>query len=535
VTGETLRCAHRHLADVLRFDQLGAYDGTDSWALMIPNLDGSEQLSMTEMHEALHHDLQWSSGWGLLSSGVGIMARIGFRPLAFRELFLRMVDLSRETHETYATTISATIGGIDNAHALLTGNSDYLAYLDRGLALVDVPGAWPWQFRSAAIDAVLRVCMRPAASLDLLRRGFQHLSSDDILPDRDGPDQRLVMFERMGGPGSWTPPFERLIAEFPDRGGDTEAARAPIDSPAFDRLRRFEEEILAPRCYAHVCEVLERAGMPSVGSRQQSALATAFRPAITEMNPEIAPLLTLVTERRPPHEEMLELHRQRIWLREPLSAEVVPPGAQHDPKAFRLIDSAERSFACGLWLDRTVAAGQFDLGDQVVPDPLAALAVVDGSRIRLGLLPPDTTPTACQAVAPDVPLVVLTTHHSLARHANMLAMLQTIEPVFVLLDLPVDRHVRQWVSSGIRVRMATVDLGGLTLLVLAISRNHPFRFLCIGTPGGVYVLADQLSRRYPKQVVPDPALLDEHRFATERAVEFILGTWHLLKQGGPAT
>ncbi|WP_426502654.1 hypothetical protein ACPPVO_34115 [Dactylosporangium sp. McL0621] len=489
--------------------------------------------SMTELHEALHHDLQWSSGWGLLSSGVGIAARSGYRRLAFRELFLRMVDLSRETHETYATTISATIGGIGDARALLAGNAEYLAYLDRGLALADASGDWPWQFRIAAIDAVLRVCMRPAVSMDLLRRGFRQLNIGDFEPGRDGPDRRLTAFEQAGGPASWPALFERLLAEFPDRGGDTGAAVPPADSPDFDRLRRFEEEILGPRCHAHAGAVLERAGLASVGTRQQSALATAFRSAIIEVSPEVAPLVTLVNERRPAFEETLELHRQRVWLRPPLTAEVVPSAHLRDTGAFRSLDGEGGHYVCGLWLDRAVAAGQFDLGDRAVPDPLVAVAAVDGARIRLGLLPPDTTPAECQAALPGSPLLVLTTHHSLARHATVLATLQTVEPVFVLMDLPVDRHVRQWVSSGILVRLATWDVGGLTVLMLAVTRNHPFRFLCIGTPGGMYVLADQLRRRYPGQVVTEPALLDEHPVATRRAVRFALDAWHLLKQGGP--
>jgi len=339
-----------------------------------------------------------------------------------------------------------------------------------------------------------------------------------------------------------------LVAEFPDRGGDATGERRsmPVDSPAFDRLRRFEEEILMPRCHAHVCAVLDQAGLPSIGSRQQSVLANAFRTAVADADTEFASRIELITERRPFFEEALEYHRQRVWLRERLRVDVtVPDRTRRTVKLFRSACGGGE-FVCGLWLDRQVARGQFDLGADV-PDPLAAIAAVDDTegRLQLGLLPAGTTPVACQRILRGAPLLVLTTHHTLARHADVLALLQTIEPVYVLMDLPVNRHVKQWIAAGILVRMAMVDVDdllppdqphreGLTLLVFAVTRNHPFRFLCLGGDGGIKVLADQMRRRYPEQIAVDPSLLEEHRPATAAAVGFVLRSWHVLQQGGNA-
>jgi len=212
-------CAIEGLAAVFGFDQLGAYDGTDGWYLMIRNLPGQDQRSMTETHEALHHDLQWSSGWGLLSSGVQVLARRGFRPHAFRELFLQLVEHARNTHETFATTFSAMTGDVEQARRLLAGNHEYLAYLDRGLNLVDMADGVPWQFHSAAIASVLRVCMRPAAMLSLLQQGFgtlrRPMSSGSGTPLTSGST-------RMNGPAvrrpgdrcstGWSPSFPTVAA-----------------------------------------------------------------------------------------------------------------------------------------------------------------------------------------------------------------------------------------------------------------------------------------------------------------------------------
>jgi len=554
MAAEMLTCVRQGLAAVLRFDQFGAYDGTDGWALMIRNLRDPDEQSMTETHEALHHDLQWSSGWGLLSSGARLLARTGFRRHTLDELFLEMVELARHTHETYATTFSATRDAVELAYAMLAGDPEYLGYLDRGLALVDVPDGVPWQFRSAATSSVLQVCMRPAVTLSLLQRGFRTLARADMAPERDSPDHRLAAFEQAGGPGSWQPVFDQLMAEYPDRGGDADHDHRSmsIESPEVDRLRRFEEEILMPRCYAHVCSVLDGVGLNSVGSRQQSLLATAFKSAITDVVAEFAARIDLVTERRPLFEEALEYHRQRIWLREPLPADVTrPEQTLRDTSWFRSNSGTGQSFVCGLWLDRLVAQEQFNLGSTEVPDSFAALTAVTHDnagrpRIQLGLVPPGMTPTAAQRTLHGAPLLVLTTHHSLARHAEMLAVLQTIEPVFVLMDLPIARHVKQWIAGGVPVRMAVTDLDhlfaetqqrhpGLTLVVFTVTRNHPFRFLCIGANGGVRSLADQMRRRYPDEIAEDDALIEEHREAMRLAVEFVLQSWHVLQQGGSST
>jgi hypothetical protein len=546
MTGEGPTCARDGLAAVLRFDQLGAYNGSDGWFLMIQNLQDLDQMSMAETHEALHHDLQISSGWGLLSSGAQVLARSGFRPHALRELFLEMVEFARLTHETFATIFSATASGVEKARGLLAGNDEYSAYLERGLALVEVPDETPWQLRSAAIRSVLLVCMRPTTTLSLLQRGYRDIRAADLRYEFDAPDRRLAAFEELGGPASWQPVFDELAAEFPDRGGDALGERRwiPMDSPEFDRLRDFEEEVLLPRCHAHVCAILDEAGLSSIGARQQSLLAKTFRTAMADVDPEYASRIRLVAERRPVFEEALEFHRQRVWLRERMPAEVsAPEQTQRDAKLIRPAHDRGQ-FAYALWLDRRVAQGQFDL-DTDIPEPLTAIATVDDNagRLHLGLLPAGMTPVACQEMVHEWPLIVLTTHHTLARHGDVLALLQTIEPVYVLMDLPVDRHVKHWIAGGVLVRTALIDVddllpvnhphgAGLSLLIFAVTRNHPFRFLCIGGNGGIKVLADQMQRRYPKQISVDPSLLEEHRPATAAVIGFVLRSWHLLHQGG---
>jgi hypothetical protein len=98
-------------------------------------------------------------------------------------------------------------------------------------------------------------------------------------------------------------------------------------------------------------------------------------------------------------------------------------------------------------------------------------------------------------------------------------------------------------DGGVLVRMALIDVAdllppdqqqrdGLTLLMFAVTRNHPFRFLCLGGDVGIGILADQMRRRYQDQIVTDQALLDEHQAVTAAVVGFVLRSWHVLQQGG---
>lgn len=543
---DTLKCGRIGLGDTLRFGFLGGYDGAHLWTLASANFRGGEEQRMTELHEWLHHELQSSSPWGLVSAMAWLLSNRGFRKHALSELFQVMVTESQNTHEVFATTLSATWMGIDRAHDLLRGNSDYRAYLNRGLALVDPADAQLWQFHHAAMNSAISVCMRPAGAFGLLARGFRDLTRWDLDREHDSPDRRLEAFERHGGPSSWGPVFRELLEQHPDRGGDTSTGpgRAfPEDPDELDRLRRFEEEILLPRCHAHVCDVLAEAGFDSISVREQSRLANAAVSAVAEADADLADQFELIKNRRPIFEEAGQYDRQQVLLRERLPVKVVDErDTTHNLDWFRMPDGASREYACAMWIDRDVARKQFAFADDVeLPDPVTALVAVvdapDGRFIRLGLLSPEATPQVCQQMLGPTPLVVLSTHATLSRHAQALALLQTITPTFVLMDLPVARHVGHWVSQGavVRVHVHEVDHGDarLTVAELAIGRQHPFVFLLVGFETGTAVLIDQLRRRHPNGLDETATDIDEAvEYASGLAVNLVLNSWHLLDRRG---
>ncbi|MFE2070604.1 hypothetical protein ACFXDH_51015 [Streptomyces sp. NPDC059467] len=546
-------CARDGLAATLRSGLLGGYDGAGSWSLALRNLrDGDEQL-MVETHEGLHHELQASTGYGLVSAMALLLSKRGFRPLALPELFDAMVEGSRETHEVFATTLSASLAGVRQARSMLDGNTVYLGHLARGLGLAGADEV-PWRFRETASAAVLRCAMAPLHVFDVLETGFARMRRSD-LAEAARPDRRLAAFEAAGGPDGWGAVLSELASDHPGHGvdrGDADRRDLPGDEE-LDRLRRFEEEVVLRRCYEYVGEVLTGAGMPSVAWDDQARVAHALKAAVAEVDGELSERLNVVTERRPVLDDGLEYDRQKIVLRDRLSVELVD--STHTPgllDAFVTGDSDDRRHVCGVWLSREVARKQFAFpeGAQLPELVVALLAVArkaDGRQVvRLGLLPSTTTPRQCQTLLGETPLLVLTSHLTLT-DPSVVEVLARVEPVFVLMDLPVAWHVGDWCRQGARVRMGLVPLegvesGDLLMAAFALDRQPGFRFVCIGGKVGVSVLTEQLRQRHGGHtergghvehgghVEVDGAFLRDDAAAFNLVLNHVFGAWHVLDQ-----
>ncbi|MFD3970416.1 hypothetical protein [Streptomyces cyaneofuscatus] len=302
---------------------------------------------------------------------------------------LRSADeqLMVETHEVFATTLSASPAGVRRARSLLDGNTMYSGSLERGPGPAGV-GVLPWRFRETAVAAVLRCAMAPAEVRDILETGFARVRRTDV-PETARPDRRLEAFEATGGPGGWEAVLSELVFDHPDRGidrGDADRRGLP-DGEAPDSLRRFEEEVVLRRCYAYVSAVLADAGMPSVAWEEQAVVGNALEAAVAEVDGELSERLNVVTERRPVLEDGLEYDRQKIVLRQRLPVELVD-GAQVPEflDAFVVGDQDRDRDVCGVWLSREVARKQFDFPEGTeLPEPVIALPALvrtaDGRQV----------------------------------------------------------------------------------------------------------------------------------------------------------
>lgn len=539
----TFSCARTGLAQTLRQGLLGGYDGTGAWILALGNIRGGDEQLMVETHEGLHHELQASSGLGVISAMTLLLAERGTRPLALGELFRALVDGSRLTHELFATTLSSSVAGFDRARTMLHDNPDYLGYLERGLALGGNPGT-ARRYRGAAIAAVLRCCMAPAGVLDLLELGFGAMSRQH-LPVRGGmPDDRLAAFEEASGPACWSQLLDELAAEYPGqfaRDHDADRLRLPADGNDAIEVRLSDEDVVFSRCYERARVVLQQAGLASVPWSELEQVARALTEAVGQTDAELAQRLNIVTERRPAIDDGLEFDRQKVVLRDRLPAEVLEPAqTMLSLPGFLAADADGTLHACGVWLSRLVAEKQFAFpAGATLPDLVVALLVcaqtAGGSTVvRLGLLPSSTTPRQAQDLLGAVPLLVLTTHCTLTEEA-VARSLRQVEPVFVLMDLPVTWHVDHWIRQDASVEMALVPLEGigvaeLDMVAFTVDRAPGFRFVHVGGRAGASILVERLRRRHGAKLAVSGAFLRDNAAAFNLALNYIFGTWHILDQ-----
>lgn len=530
------------LQDGLQGGLLGGYDGAGGWVITLPNIRGGDEQLMVETHEGLHHELQASSGLGLIGAMSLLLGTRGTRPLALKDLFRQLVRDSRQTHELFATTLSASVCGVGQARTLLRDNPVYLGYLERGLALGGEPGT-AWRYRETAAAAVLRCCMAPAGVFDLLETGFGRISRQRLPPRGGLPDERLAAFEGTGG-ADWPGLLDELAAEYPDQvNSDRDADRRQLPEAAGElaALRRFDEDVLLRRCYERACDVLARAGLPSVPWTEQEQVAHALREAVRQADPDLAQRLNVVTERRPVLDDGLEYDRQKVVLRDRLPAQVLDPAETMTTVAPFIAEALDgTAHACGVWLSRAVVEKQFAIPPGIaLPDLVAALLVPararDGSAVaRIGLLPASMTPREAQNLLGDVPLLVLTTHFTLTDE-NAARRLRQVEPVFVLMDLPVAWHVDDWIRQGASVRMALAPLEGagqadLDMVAFAVDRAPGFRFVCVGGRVGVSILVERLRRRHGDRIAISGELLRDDAAGFNLALNHVFGAWHVLDQ-----
>ncbi len=541
-------CA-RDLASAIDTRLLGSYDGAGAWRIFLSELGNAEEQLYVEMHEGMHHELQASTGWGLVSAMASELANCGFRATPLRALFARMVETSRGAHEMFATAISSFVVGEHRARELLADNTVYWDYLRQAGGLVPLDQAPTSRFHQAAVTAVLRVAMSPASALRLLDIGFSRLDARDLDEEQNTPESRIQAYRGALSTLRWDSLFDEIASAHPGQvdGPWDDASMDPMpdeDSDAFQSRRAFEEEVLLPACYRHVEQTLNAAGLPTIPFGDQANLANTVKDAVASVKPELAARLRLVTERRPVSDDGLEYDRQQLVLRDRLPAIVRSYTGSPADRDFLAWDGRSGPTMLGVWISSQAARKQwaFERDDAAaLPNPIRALVQVGTDRatasdlVVLATLGPEGPRQIQDSLGESTPLVVVTTHSSLVDTA-LASELRSVEPVFTLMDLPVAHHVALWIAQGLDVRMAASTLEGtateLWLLAFTIAEAPAFIFLSIGGAVGVSMLIERLRRAHGEALNIDPAVLQAHAAGINLAVAKILAAWHVLDQDG---
>lgn len=165
----------------------GAYDPVGHVRYVHPGADqGATVAAMVSWHESFHAFLNASTTFGSAMMLAGTLAEAGHR--GFDRLVARMVDLSVETHESYATV--AALGAVSRGpldSALIAGFPGYRRYLSTFLALFDP--ARP-RLSVMALASCARAAMQTDIYAHLLELPVEHWPTLEF-EERMRPDRRF--------------------------------------------------------------------------------------------------------------------------------------------------------------------------------------------------------------------------------------------------------------------------------------------------------------------------------------------------------
>ncbi|WP_157129223.1 hypothetical protein [Nocardia amamiensis] len=509
-------CARDRFESTTHAELLGSFDGRDRRSVMLYAMRDREEQLFVSLHELLHHELQWSTGWGISSAMAGLLAESGLDRLG--RIVREMHESCRTVHETFATTISSGVVGIAVGRRMLAGNVEYTRYLDDGLRLGGQP-AWPWQFRESAAQMLLRTTMQPAAVTAIAERGFRRLRVEDVCIPEARPDERLRRIRDIA-PHWWNGVFAELSAQWPERGGDLgdeHARRLPDDPAAVMALKEWEETVLLPALLSTAGKRLAELGLPTLGQDDYLHVVEELRLSFLELAPEDW-MVELFVHGRGVDDEPLGVERESAVLyRDPAVADIVAPDAFDDRVREFRTDTADGTRVVSMYSTTETLQRQFDELAEDLPSERAVLLLMGNARrvsgarlVPMAFVQPEVSPAALAAMFTRYRCVVLTTLRT-TRYGDYRAAVLELPLSFILIDLPLKRQIATWVDQGLRAHYRMFHLGTagrVNLVVFGVDQLPGCWFLCYRGDAGFGDLVRVLDE-YADLVLSDLYVPDE--------------------------
>lgn len=486
---------------------LGSFDGRDARDLHAYAVAGADRQLLVSMHEHLHHELQWSTTWGVIAAMAGLLSGAGIEPERLRGVATFMNRRAKRVHETFATTISVGVLGVETGRSMLTGNHEYIRYLDKGLSLGGDATRWPWQFRESATQMLLRLLMQPKQLLTVAHTGFDRMTPAD-LAGIPGPDLAL---SRVSDAGTWwDDAFANLAAANPGRGGDTGGAWArslPSEPIAMNELKLYEEAVLIPALAGVSHQRLAELGCNALHDHEYLETVELLRESFSRLAPPDWEIEVLA-DRRPMDKEPLGAERERIYLHATAAVAELVSADQLHGYAFTH-ERGSQNCVLVIYLPGSIIASQFGLTALANASAVLALAgrpFLDENEQRhvpLAVLKPPMTPKGVEEAFKPLPVTLLTSL-SLTRQRELRDDVLAIDTAFVLIDLPLNLQIEFWASDGWTTRFVAIDLKhstNTTLLLFHLDELPGLYFMSYRAVAGFAELA-QLMDRHPKHLVP---------------------------------
>jgi hypothetical protein len=517
----------------------GQFDGRDARTVAAYLGNDRETQLLVSMHEHLHHELQWSTVWGVTAAMAGLLAEEGVETKKLRMIAAAFNSGARRVHEVFATTLSCGVLGIETTRACLA--EPYTTFLDDGLSLGG-PANWPWQFRESASQMILRSMMQPRKLIQMCEAGFQGMRLRH-LADEIYPDERLRTIASIAGRW-WEDVFHDLLRDHPRRGGDTGGIwlrNIPGTPEEMDELKEWEETILIPVLQEHANGNLAALGIEVLDADEYLYCVDQLNESFNDLAPEEWQVEVL-RDRRPMSGEPLGAEREIVQLRETRAKAVTVEEAELglDPMPFFWAQEETVPHTLAIYVPSNLLREQFDGLDHLpaTEQPLLALVGLAESdqlsdRVRLAFLQPSVTPRQLEDMFANTRHSTLTSLRTTRERGSQQLVLDT-SCLMILVDLPLRTQVASWlrISEEIRFRVVQIESRHhLNLVVFHLAALPNCWFLSYRSDAGFGELA-QLLDKYPEL---KPSLeIPSHEMTVVTSVSTLLtSSWFALKEIDP--
>lgn len=500
-------CARAGGAEVL-----GTYDGLESWTIHAATILEERAQAIVSIHERLHHELQHTTPWGLVTRFAADLARLDVDARRLTRLFRFCRAEARVVHETYATLLST--GDDQSALDLLGDSPDYRGFYDSGLRLT---GGLGWEEGRFLADALLRACMAPQYLAGFRPGGFRELRITPLNASVVRPDARLAALLDLG-------PMPAV------RPAGLHSGSTP------DELGEYFDE---------VAQILTGCGLPTLRTQAVRALVDALFDDVADLSPELRERLELDSRRSPVEDDMEEHSRERIVLHDsgPLPLEVVPMSelASRAADFVRTHDSLGQHIAL-VWARADLLARQFrqpngldGRGGFLVAAQATGHDETGKAIARLGIF--DTDSPGEVASAFTMPVICLTTAASLV-DAPGTARSDGIQTMYAVADLPIVAQLSYTFRQQAHVTWTRLHLTGG-------RRLHVFAYKVSALPGIIWLqFTGEAGRHYVTRWLQslgnerarhDPDGFESQRAELEAVIQHVVSAWWIVDMQGGRT
>ncbi len=482
----------------------GAYDGVDVWTLRSWTLASPQERVFASLHERLHHELQSSTLWGLLTRFSDDYVRAERYRTSARLLFWIGVMRSQLVHETYATTLAA---GMDAEYvALLDTNADYRDRYDFGTGLLPST-ADTWPSDRFVLDGALRACMLAPGLLPLAQAlPFVRAAEFDRLEHR--PDERLA----------------RLV----------EIDLRPLRDDVPDQLATIAQlDTFHDRC----ADYLSARGLPTAQTRE---IRHSVDVLVNRARDLLGLDITIDTERSDAvaddadatQRERIELHDSRL----PARAMTLLEGSGR-PEWFTRDHPSLGNHVLIIWVRPDVLARQLAELPPFGPGPVLALQAAGsdqngGAIVRLAICSETDDPSELAGAFTRIATLILTTLSTLV-DAPSSARFAGDQDLYVLVDLPVVGALERAFERGAPVTWARLEVNGdqeLKGLIWEADGLRGVIHLHLGAEAAHLALVRWLAEQPSHLAQLDQNLLRSRRVHVDAIVQHIFAEWYVLER-----